>query len=153
MKPVWWASKATAFCASTRRGFLRWKRHFYKTAELLDGTAFWRYGSWLLLMCRGRNEGNDRKAQDSLSIRGSFSARAQAKTHVLIPIASHKLILLLLQTDFPAPYCTFLADCSVWSSKNTPICVIFHTHRPKTKFSMKEEQFPPTQLNIQTKQQ
>lgn len=27
------------------------------TAELLDGTAFWRAGSLLLLICRGRNEG------------------------------------------------------------------------------------------------
>ena len=81
-------------------------------------------------------------------------ARVKVKIQVSVLLANHKLILLLLQTDFPSPYCTFLlADCSVRSSKNTPICVIFHTHHPETKFSMKEEQFPLIQLYIQTKQQ
>lgn len=151
-------SKATVLCASARRGFLRWEQHFYKTADN-SWTSRWNsiLESCVMLtanMQREKLRCSDRKAQDSLSIRRSFSARAQAETHVSIPTASHKLILLLLQTDFPAPYCTFLlADCSVWPSKNTPICVIFHTHRPETKFSMKEEQFPPAQLNIQTKQQ
>lgn len=141
----------------TRSGLVRLEKHLYKMSVNIwtsRGMVFWWAGSWLTpwRWNWGATTGHQMISPPS---GGSFTAGVKVNNSCSWSgLANHKLMLLLLRTDFPSPYCTFLlADCSVWPSKNTPICVIFHTHHPEKKFSMKVEQFPPIQFNIQTKQQ
>lgn len=140
----------------TRSGLVRLEKYLYKTSAntwTSRGMVDWWGGSWFTQWRWNWDQQQDIKWFPHHR-EGVLQLGLKWKIHVLGPISKPQAYTAFTTNRFPFTTLYF-SSCwllNVTIQKLSYLCY-FHTHHPEKKFSMKVEQLPPIQFNIQAKQQ